>query len=157
MKNAHQYEVGVRWTGNRGHGTSDYRSYARDHEISVEGKEIIRASSDPAFRGDSAVYNPEELFIASIASCHMLWYLHLCAEAGVVVVEYTDQVKGMMEESADSGGRFVSVTLYPKVVVSAESMIEQANELHEKANGLCFIANSLNFKVRHKPLATVGC
>ncbi|RYY56154.1 MAG: OsmC family peroxiredoxin [Chitinophagaceae bacterium] len=154
MNKTHQYQVSVKWTGDRGQGTADYRSYSREHEVSVDGKLTIPASSDTAFRGDADRYNPEELFISSISTCHMLWYLHLCSDAGVVVVGYTDDARGVMEEGAE-GGRFVSVTLYPKVLVTHESMTEKALELHERASRLCFIANSLNFKVGHKPRCDV--
>jgi organic hydroperoxide reductase OsmC/OhrA len=150
----HHYKTTIIWTGNSGTGTSSYRAYARDHSISVDGKPTIPASSDPVFRGDRTRYNPEELLVASISSCHMLWYLHLCAEAGVVVVDYSDNATGTMEETADGGGRFTEVTLYPKVIVSDESMVAKANELHHKANKMCFIANSVNFPVLHQPTCT---
>jgi len=154
MTKTHQFQVSVKWTGDRGQGTADYRSYSREHEVGVDGKHVIEASSDPAFRGDVDRYNPEELFVSAIATCHMLWYLHLCADAGVVVVGYSDEARGVMEEGAE-GGKFVSVTLYPKVLVTEESMTEKALALHEQANQLCYIANSLNFKVGHKPRCDV--
>ena len=79
MKN-HHYKITVCWTGNKGKGTSSYREYERSHDISAENKVIIQASSDPSFRGDKTKYNPEEMFLSSISSCHMLWYLHFCSE-----------------------------------------------------------------------------
>src|SRR5690606_3355257 len=103
----HDYSVQVTWTGNLGQGTRGYRAYARDHEISVPGKPTLPGSSDPAFRGDPGRYNPEELLIASLSACHMLWYLHLCADAGIVVLEYLDRASGAMRETPDGGGRFV--------------------------------------------------
>jgi len=151
MKN-HQYKATITWTGNKGSGTSSYRDFERAHEIAVEGKSVIPASSDPAFRGDKTRYNPEELFLASISSCHMLWYLHLCSEAGVVVIDYVDNATGIMLEEANGSGRFTAVTLYPQVTVTANSMIEKANELHHKANEYCFIANSCNFPIHHCPI-----
>jgi len=150
MKN-HHYKTTISWTGNKGTGTSSYRAFERAHEISVEGKPTIPASSDPSFRGDPARYNPEELFLASLSSCHMLWYLHLCSEAGVVVIEYTDHATGTMVEEANGGGHFSEVVLYPNVVVSDAAMIDKANELHHTANQFCFIANSCNFPILHKP------
>ena len=69
------------WTGNTGTGTREYRGYERAHEYLVPGKPVIPGSSDPNFRGDKTHYNPEELLVMSLSSCHMLWYLHLCAEA----------------------------------------------------------------------------
>ncbi|HEY0895650.1 MAG TPA: OsmC family protein [Sphingobacteriaceae bacterium] len=152
----HQYNLTLEWTGNKGSGTSSYRSYDRSHALSAEGKPLILASSDPAFRGDPARYNPEELLVASISSCHMLWYLHLCAEAGIVVLEYSDRARGIMDESTTGSGSFKEVTLKPLVLVSDPAMIEPAKELHHKANAMCFIANSLNFPVNHQPEITCG-
>ncbi len=147
----HHYNLNLEWTGNRGSGTTGYRNYDRSHTVSAEGKPLIFASSDPAFRGDPARYNPEELLVASISSCHMLWYLHLCAEAGIIVLKYADRAHGIMEESATGSGAFKEVTLRPLVVVSETAMIEPARELHHRANAMCFIANSLNFPVNHQP------
>lgn len=111
----HRYEIHVVWTGNLGQGTSAYRSYQRNHEVSAAGKPVVLASSDPAFRGDPARYNPEELLVASLSACHMLSYLHVCAVNGVVVVDYADDAFGLMEETADGGGFFTEVTLRPAV------------------------------------------
>src|ERR1700748_168323 len=134
----HQYKATITWTGNKGTGTSSSRDFERSHEIAVEGKPIITASSDPSFRGDKTRYNPEELLLASISSCHMLWYLHLCSEVGVVVVDYVDNATGTMFEEPNGSGRFTEVTLYPQVTVAVNSMIEKAIELHHKANEYCF-------------------
>ena len=149
----HIYKATITWAGNEGKGTAGYREYQRSHIINVEGKPEIPASSDPLFRGDKTRYNPEELLLASVSSCHMLWYLHLCSVNGVIVVEYIDQATGVMIEAADGSGYFKEVTLYPKVIVSDESMIEKANELHHEANKMCFIANSVNFPIHHIPTA----
>lgn len=154
MNGEHFYELAVTWTGNTGTGTSDYRAYARSHSVFVNKKVEICCSSDPAFMGDNQKHNPEELFVASIASCHMLWYLHLCAEAGVIVQGYTDNATGTMKET-ETGGNFVGVTLSPVVLVSEKWMIEKANELHHKANQFCFIANSCNFPITHNPICKV--
>ncbi|HEY0244474.1 MAG TPA: OsmC family protein [Mucilaginibacter sp.] len=148
----HQYKATITWTGNLGTGTSSYKDFNRTHEISVDGKPTIPASSDPSFRGDPSRYNPEELFLASLSSCHMLWYLHLCAEAGVIVVDYTDHAIGTMIETTNGSGHFTQVTLHPNVLVSDASMIAKANELHHEANKYCFIANSVNFPVLHQPM-----
>jgi organic hydroperoxide reductase OsmC/OhrA len=146
----HNYSLTINWTGNKGEGTSGYKSYERSHEIIIEGKEIIKCSSDPAFLGDKTKHNPEELLLASISSCHMLWYLHLCSDAGIVVTNYVDNAKGIMEETVDGGGKFTSVTLYPTITLKDIAQQENANALHSKANELCFIASSLNFKVGHE-------
>jgi organic hydroperoxide reductase OsmC/OhrA len=117
MAKTHRYSVTVQWTGNTGSGTSGYRSYERRHEILAAEKPLIPGSSDPAFRGDPTRWNPEDLLVASLSACHELWYLHLCAEARIVVVAYIDHAEGVMEESAEGLGRFRSVTLRPEVTV----------------------------------------
>ena len=156
MEKRHQYSVNVEWTGNTGKGTMEYRGYERSHKISADNKQDILCSSNPVFHGDITKYNPEELFVASLSSCHMLWYLHLCADAGVVVIDYSDNPVGKLVEASDGSGHFTEVTLYPNVTVIDKSMIDKANELHEKANKFCFIANSCNFKISHKPICTVN-
>lgn len=143
----HEYSVTVRWTGDQGTGTSGYRAYKRDHEISASGKPVIPGSSDPAFRGDPTRYNPEEMLVASLSTCHMLWYLHLCADAGIVVTGYVDEPHGLMAETEDGGGRFTEVVLRPRVRLAAGADPEVAQRLHERAHHLCFIANSVNFPV----------
>ncbi len=156
MNKQHTYTLTTKWTGNTGTGTSAYKAYEREHKIEKENKPHILLSSDPSFRGDKTRYNPEELLVASLSSCHMLWYLHLCSEAGVIVVDYVDNASGIMEETADGGGRFVEVTLHPVVTVTDASMTERANALHHKANELCFIANSVNFVVKHESSCVVA-
>jgi organic hydroperoxide reductase OsmC/OhrA len=146
----HHYQTIVEWTGNKGEGTSGYRSYSREHHIEVTGKPMIAASSDPAFLGDPTRYNPEELLLASLSSCHMLWYLHLCADNGIIVHSYKDEARGTMQEDSQ-GGRFTDVLLQPSVGISNEDMRELALQLHYEANTKCFIANSVNFPVRHNP------
>jgi len=147
----HSYLVNVRWTGNLGQGTANYRAYKRDHEISAAGKPPVPASSDPNFHGDKARYNPEELLVASLSACHMLWYLHLCSQASIVVTDYEDKASGSMIETADSGGRFTAVTLRPAVTFADGVDTELARQLHDKAHHLCFIANSVNFPVLCEP------
>ena len=146
----HRYSVTVRWTGNTGPGTSGYKNYERRHEISAgTRKPTIPGSSDPAFRGDAQRWNPEELLVASLSACHKLWYLHLCAEAGIVVLAYRDRAEGEMEEQADGSGSFQRVILLPHVTVAAGSDMAKARELHDAAHAKCFIARSVNFPVQH--------
>lgn len=152
MGRRHSYLVSIAWTGNTGTGTSGYRNYERSHEISSAGKTPIAGSSDPAFRGDAKRWNPEELLVASLSTCHQLWYLHLCAEAGVVVEKYVDEAVGVMEEAADGGGQFVEVVLRPRVGLAASSDREKAQTLHHEAHEKCFIARSVNFPVRCEPV-----
>ncbi|MES2134039.1 MAG: OsmC family protein [Bacteroidota bacterium] len=156
MKGEHHYKLTTTWTGNNGTGTSGYRAFERSHIIQVENKPDILGSSDPAFRGDKTKHNPEDLLVASLSSCHMLWYLHLCSEAGVIVTDYIDHATGIMVETPNGSGHFKEVTLHPIVTVTELSMIEKATALHHKANELCFIANSVNFPVSHSPIFQVA-
>lgn len=155
MDNQHNYELTIKWTGNNGTGTSSYKAYERSHSVLVDNKAEILGSSDPEFRGDKTKHNPEDLLLASVSSCHMLWYLHLCATAGVVVTDYVDHATGTMTETSNGGGKFTAIILNPVVTVKDISMIEKANALHKEANALCFIANSLNFPVQHNPISIV--
>ena len=145
----HHYAVNVSWTGNLGTGTASYRGYSRDHVIQAQGKAQIAGSSDPAFRGDPARWNPEELLVASLSACHKLWYLGLCAEAGIVVLAYEDDAEGEMVEEHSGAGQFSSVTLRPRVTLAAGSDLDKARELHHLAHQKCFIARSVNFPVVH--------
>lgn len=156
MEKQHQYKTTVTWTGNKGEGTTDYRQYERSHKLSIEGKPDLLCSSDAPFRGDVTKHNPEDMLLASLSSCHMLWYLHLCADAGVVVTAYTDNATGTMIEVPGGGGHFTEVTLHPLVTVADVSMIEKANQLHDVAHKKCFIANSVKFPVAHQPQAKAG-
>ena len=152
----HRYAVETTWTGDRGDGTASFRGYDRAHEVTAEGKPPIAGSSDPSFRGDPARWNPEELLVASLSQCHMLWYLHLCSVNGVVVVGYRDAAEGAMRERPDGAGAFESVTLRPQVVVAEAGMVERAEALHHDAHEKCFIANSVTFSVTAEPTTTVA-
>jgi len=154
VSRTHSYAISVTWTGNRGTGTSGYRAYDRDHDVTADGPPPIPGSSDPAFRGDPGRWNPELELTAALAQCHMLWYLHLCASNGVTVTAYADDATGTMAEADDGGGHFTEVVLRPRVTVSDASMIETAALLHQQAHAKCFIANSVNFPVRHRPVIT---
>lgn len=143
----HRYTLELSWTGNSGNGTADYRSYERSHAVKIDDKKILSMSSDPAFRGDASKHNPEDLLLASLSSCHMLWYLHLCADAGIVVTAYTDKPVATMVLNADGSGKFTEVILNPVVVITDAARIADAMALHEQAHTYCFIANSVNFPV----------
>ncbi|OQW74569.1 MAG: peroxiredoxin [Proteobacteria bacterium ST_bin13] len=151
VEKQHRYSVQVIWTGNIGTGTASYQSYERAHDVSADGKPTIAGSSDPAFRGDSTRWNPEELLVASLSACHKLWYLGLCSKAGIVVTAYEDAAEGSMAEEANGAGQFTSVTLRPRVTISATSDQVKAMELHRQAHAMCFIARSVNFRVINLP------
>lgn len=155
MPRTHQYGAAIRWTGNRGTGTSSYRAYKRTHEISGESKPIIAGSADPAFRGEAERWNPEELLVVSLSQCHLLWYLHLAATAGVVVIDYTDEPVGTLSEAADGSGAFIDVLLRPTVTVTDRAMLPAAEALHDAVHATCFIVRSVSFPVRHQPTTHV--
>jgi len=155
MNKKHEYKASILWPVAQGGSTKDYKSYSRNHIVSIEGKPTILASSDVAFRGDMERHNPEDLFLSSIASCHMLWYLHFCATSGIEVLNYTDTAYGVMEEEKNGSGKFTTVILNPIVTVSDISIKEKAIKLHHKANEYCFIANSCNFIIEHKPIIKI--
>lgn len=156
MMGEHRYAVRAEWTGNRGTGTSGYRDYDRSVTLRVEGKPDVAASSDKPFRGDATKWNPEDLLVSALSECHLLSYLHACVGAGVVVVDYTDEATGLMREDGRGGGAFVEVVLHPRVVVAEASMVEAALAAHAQANAWCFIANSVNFPVRHEATVVVA-
>jgi organic hydroperoxide reductase OsmC/OhrA len=149
----HRYYTHLTWTGNIGSGTSAYTTYSRDHAISAEGHPPLLASSDPTFRGDPARYNPEQLLVAALSSCHMLWFLHLAANAKIIVTAYSDDAQGTMEEAKDGGGHFSEAVLHPAVTVVGDVLEEELARLHHRAHELCFIANSVSFPVICEPAA----
>ena len=151
----HDYRATVTWTGNTGLGTASYSSYSRDHEVRAADRPPILGSSDPAFRGDTARYSPEELLVSAISACHMLWYLHLSASSGLTVTAYTDEAVGEMSEHSDGSGEFQLVTLRPRVELAAPGDLNLAQELHRRAHRLCFIARSVNFEVLCQPEVTI--
>ena len=155
MAKEYQYQTSLVWVGNKGSGTMDYRSYDRSYVISIANKPDIQGSSDSAFQGDKTKHNPEDLFLSALSSCHMLWYLHLCSENGIIVLEYSDKAIGKMIVNTDGSGHFKEVTLHPTVTLSDDSLLEQALSLHEQANNMCFIANSCNFPIKHEPQCLV--
>ncbi|NQV99778.1 MAG: OsmC family protein [Rhodospirillales bacterium] len=151
----HSYTVQTIWTGDQEGPAKTYKTYSRDHLIRIKGKPDLPGSADPGFRGDPSRHNPEDLLVASLSACHMLWYLHLCTVNGIAVHAYTDDATALMEETEDGGGRFTSVTLNPHVRISPAHMKELALTLHGQAHAKCFIANSVNFPVSHRPEITI--
>ncbi len=149
MNRQHHYKTKITWTGNNGAGTISAKDYERSHLIEIAGKNAIMGSSDAPFRGDVSKHNPEDFLVSALSACHMLWYLHLCADAGVIITAYIDSAQGLMEEKNGGGGNFVEVTLHPQITLKNRSMLERAEKLHEAANSKCFIANSCNFPVKH--------
>lgn len=151
MNLEHSYAIDLEWTGNRGSGTSGYKAYGREHILRAEGKHAIEGSADRAFFGDRDRWNPEELLLGALAQCHLLSYLAEAARAGVIVVGYEDAATGVMEQTANGGGHFTSVTLRPRVTIADRAQAELAAALHRSAAEKCFIAASVNFPVSHEP------
>lgn len=149
MAKQHKFYLKNTWTGNRGTGTSGYTDYGREHTISINGKPDMFCSADPVFQGDGSKYNPEDLYLASLSACHKLWYLHLCADAGIIVTEYEENAEGTLSINDEGIGKFTDVLLNIKIRITDLDKKVKAIELHEEANRKCFIANSSNFKVRH--------
>jgi organic hydroperoxide reductase OsmC/OhrA len=152
MASDHDFLTSVRWTGNRGTGTSGYRDYGRDHEVHAPSKPVLLGSASPSFRGEADRWNPEELLVAALAQCHLLAYLHVCVDHGVVVLDYRDDACGTLR-THDGTGEMVEVVLRPQVTVAQESMVADADRLHDDAHAACFIARSVSFPVRHQPQA----
>ena len=148
---AEHYTLTVTWTGNTGTGTSSYAAFERSVEVNAEGKPAIPGSADPAFRGAVERWNPEQLLVASLSQCHMLWYLVLCAKEGIVATHYVDHATGTLVETPDGSGHFEEVTLHPQVTIASAQHIDRATELHARAHDMCFVANSVNFDVRTEP------
>jgi len=151
MRTDHDYAVSIRWTGDRGTGTSGYRDYGRDGVLRADGKHEIAVSSDRVFHGDRDRWNPEELLLAALSECHLLSYLHVATRHGVIVTDYSDDAIGTLRTTADGGGAFSSVTLRPRVTIAGDDT-ELAQSLHAEAAAKCFIAASVNFPVRHEPV-----
>ncbi|NCT89783.1 OsmC family peroxiredoxin [Cellulomonas sp. APG4] len=154
----HTYNATVTWTGAGPSGTRTYTSYSRDHDVEFSGKPTLAGSSDVAFRGDPARYNPEELLVGAVSQCHMLWFLHLAAADGVVVTGYVDNAVGTMRIEAAGAGQFTQVVLHPVVTLGSAARADGRDitdadvlALHRKAHEHCFIARSVSFPVRHDP------
>jgi organic hydroperoxide reductase OsmC/OhrA len=103
------------------------------------------------FRGDRTRYNPEELLLGALSACHMLWVLHLSADAGITITEYEDEVSGEMTEHADGSGEFTRVVLRPRILIEEEHRIEDALAIHARAHAVCALARSMNFPLEHEP------
>lgn len=144
---SHEYVAEIMWTGNRGQGTKTYKGYDRTWTVATPGKPLIACSNDPLLGGDPALHNPEDLLLASLAACHMLWYLHLAGAAGVQVTAYSDRPVGFGQSAPDGSGEFVRAVLHPSIRIAGGASIETADAIHGKIHQVCFIARSVRFPV----------
>jgi organic hydroperoxide reductase OsmC/OhrA len=156
MAHEHKYKLTAEWTGNKGDGNKNIRTYDRSHTISIEGKPELFLTTDNAAVGDKSKLNPEDLLVSALSSCHMLSYLYLCSLEGIVITAYTDNASGIMIENSSGGGSFKEVTLNPIFYVADVNNVEKAIELHHKAHEICYIANSVNFEVKCNPICKVA-
>lgn len=149
---AHEYSTRIVWTGNRGEGTAHYRAYDRTWDVAAPGKAVIHCSNDPLLGGDPTKMNPEDLLLTALSACHMLWYLHLAADAGIAVTSYEDKPIGEGEVGPGGAGRFTRAVLRPSITVKTGSDLGLAEEIHYRIHNVCFIARSVNFPVRYEPV-----
>lgn len=150
----HLFKAKALWSLDR--KSENIKTYSRNHSITIEGKPVLNVSAAKAFKGDAALYNPEDMLLSSLVSCHMMSYLYVCAQNGIEVLSYTDDAVATLEVNDDGSGRFTEVTLTPKVIIAQADRIEEALALHKKANELCFIANSCNFPILHNATCEAG-
>jgi len=148
----HEYKSRVVWTGNTGGGTATYKGYARTWDIAVPGKPVVKCSNDPLLGGDPAKMNPEDLLLSALSACHMLWYLHFAAEAGIVVTRYANCPVGLGELGQGGAGRFVSAQLRPVIGLAHGADPGVAAAIHQRIHAVCFIARSVNFPVTYVPV-----
>lgn len=151
----HRYAATLRWTGAAPGEPMTYAGYSREYVVEIAGKPPLRGSADAHFRGDAALHNPEDMLVAALSACHLLSYLAECARAGITVVAYEDDARGEMT-LIDGKIRFREVVLHPLVTLADASRADEAMHLHEKAHAECFIANSVNFPVRHDAVVTAA-
>ena len=153
----HEYTARIEWQRHAPEPFTDNR-YHRGHRLLFDGGAELMGSSSPAVvplpMSDAAAVDPEELFVASLSSCHMLWFLSLAAKAGLCVDRYTDAAAGVMQRNAAGKMAMTRVTLRPQVIFGGARIPtpEQLHALHHQAHDECFIANSVHTEVRCEPL-----
>ena len=143
-----EHYAGVRWT--RTSEAFTYETYNRTHEIVFKaGRICLPASSAPAFRGEADRVDPEEAYVASLSSCHMLTLLAICARRRLTVDAYEDEAVGFLEKNADGKLWIARVSLRPRIVFAPGAQPDPAalNAIHEQSHAECFIANSVNTQV----------
>ncbi len=146
----HTFKATINWNINEGESTQNPRTFSRNHKVTIANKvSDLSVSAAKSFRGDDTLYNPEDLLLSALASCHMMSYLYVCAQNNIEVISYSDDAEGDLEVNASGSGSFKIVRLKPVVTIKNEAQKALAENLHSKANQLCFIANSCNFPITH--------
>jgi organic hydroperoxide reductase OsmC/OhrA len=145
----------IRWT-RTGEGDFKKGQYSRTHEWLFDGGAIVPASASPVIVpspwSDASGVDPEEAFVASLASCHMLFFIDFARRAGLVIDEYVDTAEGILEERSDGRLAITRVTLRPDVSWSGDAPAEAViSDLHHRAHDACFIANSVTTQVMIEP------
>lgn len=142
------HQAAVRW---QRHGeVFTYDTYSRDHELVFKaGKVVIAGSAAPEFRGNAQHIDPEEAYVAALASCHMLSFLAICARKRIGVDSYTDEAEGVLEKGDHGKLCITQVRLKPKVrfLPGQEPAPDVVLELHHRAHSECFIANSVRTEI----------
>lgn len=151
----HLFKAKLNWTSVPKEAISNSKIYSKSHQIAIDGKAILNVSAAKAFKGDPGLYNPEDLLLSSVVSCHMMSYLYVCSQNDITVVSYQDDAEATLEVLENGSGRFIEIRLNPKIIIKEKEKIEEAISLHTKANELCFIANSCNFPILHFPICEV--
>lgn len=150
MHHIHEFTARLDWTGASEGPTTTYQSYSRDYSVRLPSGPVLHGTASVAFRGVDSRFNPEDMLIASLAACHMLSYLALCARKKIICTAYSDTPYGRMEQM-NGRIRFTEVLLKPVVTISRDSDMDRAIALHHTAHEECFIANSVNFPVLNDP------
>jgi len=140
-------------TWKRGDLPFDYQKYSRDHTWKFDGGHEMQASAAPAYLGNPKNVNPEEAFVASLSSCHMLTFLAIACKQKFVLDEYTDEAIGHMEKNAEGKLAITRVTLQPKIKFSGDKQpsAEELDKMHHAAHEDCFIANSVKTEITVEP------
>jgi len=150
------YFATVAWTSDGGDFTSG--RYSRAHEWRFDGGAVVRGSSSPHVvpvpMSDASAVDPEEAFVASLSSCHMLWFLDIASRRGYTVDAYSDDAEGVMAKDAEGRMAMTEVTLRPRVTFSGAKLPthEEVQALHHRAHERCFIASSVKSDVRVEPV-----
>ena len=150
MSFKHVFKAKLNWPLREEPVVSSATKYTKSHSIGIDGKELLKVSAAKAFKGDPSLFNPEDLLLSSVVSCHMMSYLYVCQQNGIEILSYQDDAEATLEVLDNGGGRFIEVRLFPQVIIRNKDQMTEALQLHQEANKLCFIANSCNFPILHQ-------